>query len=145
MVKAFLPRNPARAGTIPILLEVLAGTITANTTTTHRGACLPSRSFLEKAMVSCSTVASDADGTVLLTLFKYDASADAEVTLSSAYDLETLTANEGALMTILSTLTDDQRTLDVGDQFLFKVVSNSAAFNTAPVGVRVDAEVLVLR
>lgn len=145
MVTAFLPRNPNRAGTIPLLAEILAGTITANTTTTHRGPAIPSLSYLAKAIVSCSTVGADSDGTLLLTLKKYDASANAAVTLSAAFDLESLTANEGTLMTILSTLTDDQRRIDVGDTLFFEVVSNSAAFNTAPVGVRVDIELLVMR
>lgn len=145
MITAFLPRNPNRAGSIPILVEVLAGTVTANTTTTHRGPAIPSLSYLAKAIVSCSTVGADADGTILLTLKKYDASANAAVTLSSAFDLETLTANEGALLTILSTLTDEQRRLDVGDTLFFEIVSNSAAFNTAPVGIRVDIELLVMR
>jgi len=139
----FAPRNPRRSGTIPILAEVVQGTITANTTTTHTGPCFPTRSFLSKLMVSCSTVAADSDGTVLLTVYKYDASANAEVAMSGSVDLETLTANEGTAVTI--TASEADRIFDEGDQFRYKVVNNSAAFNTAPVGVRVDGEFYVLR
>jgi hypothetical protein len=76
----------------------------------------------------------DADGTILATLKKWDKSAGAAVTLSAALDLEALVAKQVTDFTLLSTLTDDQRTLDVGDTLYVEIVNNSAAIDTQPSG-----------
>jgi hypothetical protein len=122
----------------------LLGTLTANVTNTHFLGGTNVRSWIARVAASCFTVASDTDGTLLATLKKWDASADAAVTLSSALDLEALTAKECTDFTILSTLTDDQRTLDVGDALYVEIVSNSAAINTQPVGLTFVPELFVL-
>lgn len=131
----------ARLSTTPIILQgKQAATITVNATTPIGVGVPPYRAYISRVNVVCSTVPADSDGTILATLKKYDASADAAVSLSSALDLETLTANEGSNFTLTSTLTDAQRTFDAGDFLYVDVVNNSAAIDTQPVNLIFTAE-----
>jgi hypothetical protein len=90
------------------------------------------------------TVPEDADGTLVATLRKYDASADATVTLTGNIDLEALTTREETSVKVLGTLTDAQLTMDTGDALEVHVVNNSAAIDTQPAGLTFVAEMLVL-
>jgi hypothetical protein len=133
-----------RFGTHPVFVHWGNDTITANTTTRQMCGAAPTRAAIVKVVACAYTVPVDSDGTILATLKKWDKSAAADVTLSSALDLEALTAKEGTSFTISSTLTDDQRTLDTGDTLRVEIVNNSAAIDTAPVGLRFVAELLVV-
>lgn len=139
--------GPGRFGVQAALIQGFnIANLTANTTTRVDIGPAPRKSFLDRVMVSQSTLVADADGTVLATVKKYDASADASVTLSSALSLEAdaQVASEGKLFTLLSTLTDAQRTLDEGDVLYVDIVNNSAAIDTQPVNLRFVASVEVL-
>lgn len=136
---------PGRFGTHPIVVRSAPATLTANTTTTIALGAMPAYRYrIAKACVSCTTVPADADGAITAVLKKYDASADAAVTLCSAVNLETLTADEAAQITLTATLTEAQRTLDVGDTLKVEVTNDSAAINTQPAGLvfAVDLELL---
>lgn len=143
----FKPRSPGRFGTQVTLLARHAGSspLTANTTVNIRMGGAHRRAWLEQVAVSASTLAADADGTVLATVYKYDASANAAVALSSALSLESdaQVANETAKFTLLSTLTPAQRTLDEGDTLYVAVTNNSAAIDTQPADLCFVAELLV--
>ena len=120
--------------------------LTANTTTRVDISPAPRKAFVDKVMVSQQTLVADSDGTVLATVKKYDASANASVTLSSALSLEAdaQVASEGAFFALLSTLTDAQRTLDEGDVLYVDIVNNSAAIDTQPANLRFAASVEIL-
>lgn len=134
-----------RYGTHPVYLAGFnIADLTANATTRVDLGCAPSVSHVERVVCSQSTLVADADGTVLATLKKYDASADASVTLSAALDLEAMTASEGSPFVLTSTLTDAQLQMDDGDVLYVDVVNNSAAINTQPVNLRFVAELWVL-
>lgn len=135
---------PGRFGTHPIHVSVTAGVdpFTANDTTTIRIPTPPGKFYFSKAAIQCVTVLSDADGTALLTVQKYDASADAEVALTDASSIEAavMTTKERVELNPGAAVTDAQRLLDTGDTLNFKVVSNSAAIDTQPTEFSVTVE-----
>lgn len=131
--------TPGRAGTHPVLLTGGTDTITASATTQQVLGAAPTPGVVSKVVASAHTVPVSAAGTILATLKKYDASAAGDVTLSSALDLEALTAKVGSPFVLLSTLTPDQQTLDTGDSLRVEIVSNNA-IGTAAVGLRFVAE-----
>lgn len=135
--------------------------ITANTTTRFSagaisdkddtGASPGHQGYIEEIIVSTFTVPADADGTILLTVKKWDASAAAAVTLVTGAaavgtgDLEALTQGKGERLTFDAALTDAQRTLDFGDSLYFEIVNNSAAIDTQPNGLNISALVALLK
>lgn len=143
MVTHFSPK-PGRFGVVPNLLAGrCAATIGNNTTTTYNFGGHPAKSYINRAVVSAGTVPVSASGTILGVLQKYDASADAAVALTGNVDLEALTAHEGTAVTLLSSLTDAQRTLESGDTLRFVVTTNNTV-GTANVDLTVNIELLVL-
>lgn len=119
--------------------------LTANTTTIFRlGGTAGRKCRVSRFGATTVTVPADADGTIVATLRKYDASADSAVTLTGNLDLEALVTREETSAAVLGTLTDAQLTLDTGDALEIHVVSNSAAIDTQPAGLTFVAELLVL-
>ena len=104
---------------------------TANVTTTYFLPTPRRKSRVARVSVSVLVVPVDADGTLLATLKKRDNLNAADVTLSSALDLEALVTKTPTALTFLTTLTDGQLTLQEGDQLFVEIVSNSAAIDTA--------------
>ena len=138
----FSPK-PGRFGYLPNLLAGrCAAAIGDNTTTTYSFGSHPATCIINRATVSAGTVPASTSGTITGILQKYDASANAAVTLTSAVDLETLTAKEGTALTFLTTLTDAQKTLDTGDTVQFVVTTNNTV-TTAAVDLMVNVELLV--
>ena len=151
----FFAPKPGRVGVAPVFAKTgqiggtkfLGGTSprTANSTTIFRlGGFGGRRVQFSQLGATVVTVPADADGTILATAVKYDASADAAVTLSQNLDLEALVTREESFANPIATLTDAQITLDVGDALEIHVVNNSAAINTQPAGLVFTVEVLVL-
>jgi len=138
----FAPK-PGRFGVIP---NLVAGRCVAaignNTTTTYSFGSHPAVCLINRATVSAGTVPASTSGTILGVLKKYDASANAAVTLTDNVDLEALTANEGAAVALLSTLTEAEKTLDTGDTLQFVVTTNNTV-TTAAVDLLVNIELLV--
>ena len=134
------------AGRFGIMPNLLAGRCDAaigdNTTTTYSFGSHPAKCIVNRATVSAGTVPASTSGTITGVLQKYDASANAAVTLTSAVDLEALTANEGTALTFLTTLTDAEKLLDTGDVVLF-VVTTYNTVTTAAVDLMVNGELLV--
>jgi hypothetical protein len=143
MLRFFQP-GAGRFGTHPVFIQNAFGTITANTTNTLNLGQVHRLAVIARIAVSVLTVPADSDGTVLLTIKKYDASANAAVTLTAAFDMEAIAAaKESEEIALLSSLTDDELLFAEGDTLYAELVSNSAAFNTAPAGVVVSAEFLL--
>lgn len=139
----FAPK-PGRLGVFPNLVTGRCdAAIGNNTTTTYSFGSHPARCYINRAAVSAGTVPASASGTIKGVIAKYDASANAAVTLTADVDLETLTANEATAVSMLSTLTDAQRTLDTGDTLQF-VVTTTNTVGTAAVDLMVNIELLVL-
>lgn len=138
----FAPK-PGRFGVMPNLVVGRCDAAIGNsTTTTYSFGAHPAVCLINRAVVSASTVPASTGGTILGVIRKYDASADAAVTLTDNVDLEALTANEGTAVTILTTLTEAQRTLDTGDTLQFVVTTNNTV-TTAAVDLMVNVELLV--
>lgn len=133
-----MDRSAAKIVEIPVAL----GTITANTTNNYDIPLPFKRCYVLGAAYSAGTVAADADGTTLGTLFKYRGDTDAEVTISSALDLEAVTARETAPLTVNGG--DIARTAQRLDTLRFKIVNNSAAINTQHANAFLLVEVAVL-
>lgn len=110
-----------------------ASPLTANDTTTFSLPTPPVKCRLVKFAASVVTAPVDSDGTVLARAMKYDASADAQVTISEDIDLEALTTRELATANAKASATDPQRVFDTGDALEVNVVNNSAAIGTQPV------------
>lgn len=146
MDRRFAPKPP-RYGVMPVTCSAAnVTTPTANTTTTYFLQVPYRKCYIERIYGVQNTVVSDADGTVLATFKKYDSAADSAVTLNtSASDMETWVTKEVTNITIATTNgTDKDRILQAGDSIYVEVVSNSAAFNTAPTNVCFGVELLVL-
>lgn len=142
VANAFLPL-PGRFGVLPNLLAGRCDAAIGNsTTTTYNFGGHPAVCVVNRAVVSAGTVPASTSGTILGVLQKYDASANAAVTLSANVDLEALTAHEGTAIPLLTTLTDAQKTLDVGDTVRF-VVTTDNTVTTAAVDLMVNVELLV--
>ena len=134
------------AGRFGVLPNLVAGRCDAaignNTTTTYSFGSHPAKCIINRATVSAGTVPASTSGTITAVLQKYDASADAAVTLTDAVDLEALTAKEGTALTFLTTLTDAQKLLDTGDTLQFVVTTNNTV-TTAAVDLMCNIELLV--
>lgn len=154
---SFKPRH-GDFGAMFLALAAWINTITANTTTRFGFPAITARantgdavatgehvSFIDSLFAACHTLVADADGTVLLTIKKYDKSAAADVTLVTSFNLEGLTAKESSGIAFDSGVTEAQRILDIGDYLYAEVVNNSAAIDTQPVGLQVTALVKVMR
>ena len=141
----FFRPKAGRFGIVPAFFaSPAAGTLTANATTTvHIPTPVRKARFL-RASLGCTTVCVDADGTMLATLYKYDASADAGVALTEAFNIESVVTKESAALTNLTTLTDAIRTVDTGDRFYISYVSNSAAVDTQPTELFCSVECAIL-
>lgn len=134
---------PGRFGVIPdLLVGRCAAAIGNTTTTTYNFGSHPAVCIINRAVVSAGTVPASTSGTILGVLQKYDASANAAVVLSGNVDLEALTAHEGTAITLLTTLTDAEKTLDTGDTVRF-VVTTDNTVTTAAVDLMVNVELLV--
>ena len=134
------------AGRFGIMPNLLAGRCNAaignSTTTTYNFGSHPAKCIINRAVVSAGTVPASTSGTILGVLQKYDASANAAVTLTADVDLEALTAKEGTAVSLLTTLTDAEKLLDTGDTVQF-VVTTTNTVTTAAVDLMVNVELLV--
>lgn len=142
---SFRPKS-GRFGLVPVVtaFNLPANPATANSTQTHRIPSPPGRCYPVKACIQCATVGADADGTLTATLIRRRASDDADVSLTSALDMETMTASEKSLFAFLSSLTDAQRIFLAADTCELDIISNSAAIDTQPATVIVTVEWAVL-
>jgi hypothetical protein len=135
-----------KAGRFGVMPNLVVGQCDAaignNTTTTYNFGSHPAICLINRAVVSAGTVPAATSGTILGVLKKYDASANAAVSLTDNVDLEALTANEGTAVTLLATLTDAEKTLDTGDTLQFVVTTNNTV-TTAAVDLTVNVELLV--
>ena len=135
--------TPGRLGVLPnLLVGRCNAAIGNNTTTTYSFGSHPAKCYINRAVVSAGTVPASTSGTILGVIKKYDASANAAVTLTDNVDLEALTANEGTAVALLSTLSDAERTLDTGDTVQFVVTTNNTV-TTAAVDLMVNVELFV--
>jgi len=135
--------TPGRLGVLPnLLVGRCDAAIGDSGTTTYNFGSHPAKCYINRAVVSASVVPASSGGTILGVIQKYDASANAAVTLTANVDLEALTAKEGTAVALLSTLTDAQRTLDTGDTLQF-VVTTDSTVTTAEVDLMVNIELFV--
>jgi hypothetical protein len=138
---SFRPREPYRSKAQIVTVSASLGTLTANDTTTIHIPVPARRGFILSASVHQGTVAADADGTILATLKRYDASATSLVALTSAFNLEGQTARSADRLTMLGGTT---RYKAREDTLVLEVVSNSAAINTQPADAFVVVELALL-
>lgn len=155
MDKRFAPLGD-RQGTMPVTVGTGAvGTITANTTNRFLLPVPAGKYFIYSFSVACNTVAADADGTVLATLFKYDGVAASAVAQNTAAagaaatgDLESLVTKKGQKITLLASVADKDRIINVTDNndgLYVDVVNNSAAIDTQPTQLVFCVELLALK
>jgi hypothetical protein len=143
MPRNFFAPKPGRLGVLPNVVTGRCVRAIGNTTTTqYNFGGHPAKCYINRAIVSALVVPASSGGTILATLRKYDAVANADVTLTGNIDLEALTANEGTAVSLLSTLTEAQQTLLPGDTLRFVVVTTSTV-TTAEVDLMVNVELLV--
>jgi len=144
MAYNFFAPKPGRLGVLPNVLVGRCDAAIGNSgDTTYSFGSHPARCYINRAVVSAGTVPASAGGAITAVLKKYDASANAAVTLTGSIDLEALTANEGTAVSLLATLTDAERTLDEGDTLQF-VVTAASTVDTAAVDLYVNTELFVL-
>lgn len=132
--RRFAFTNGIYAGAQLAYLQATQSASANATATLNLGAPVHMGALDNYVTISASAVPSDADGTLVATVKKWDASAGAAVTLSAATDLETLitVAKKGYRIELLDTLTEEQIYLDDGDSVYVEIVSNSAAIDTNP-------------
>lgn len=139
----FGPKSP-RSGTMPVALTGrLDGTVGNSGDTVFSFGGYPQKAYISKFIVS-QEVLMTSGGAVTAVVQKYDASANAAVVLTAAVSLLTATqvAREGYVIELLSSLTQAQRTLDVGDTLELKITAAST-MTGQPTDLFVTAEILV--
>jgi len=132
MNTAFLPRLPGRARTQIVCSVVAIPTLTVNVTNTIRLPTPSARAYVLKCSITQSVVGNDADGTLLATLKRRDISAGADVTISSAFNIEGQVANSANERFVL--LGESTRLKAREDTLFVDIVSNTAIIDTQPVG-----------
>lgn len=140
----FGPLAP-RSGTMPVCKDGrLSATLANSTTTTISFGGYPRRAAISRFIISQQVLATSASALTMV-VQKYDASANAAVTLTASVDILTPTqvAREGYVIELLSSLTQEQRTLDVGDT-LEVVVTAAGTVTGQPTHFEISAELLVL-
>ncbi len=140
----FLPK-PGRFGVMPALLtaRLEPGTLAAGTVVHSLGSYPGVPAQISALAISAAEWPTAATSAVM-TLQKYDASANAAVTLTAGIDINNLTDREAVAAALLSTLTVAQLTFDVGDTLEASVVITGAV-SVQPRDLVVAAEFLVLR
>lgn len=78
--------------------------------------------YIDEAYLASTTVPAGSS-TIQLSIKKYDASAGAAVTIVNAFDAKSITASKAKRLTIVTTLTDAQRTMHFGDFLYAELVS----------------------
>lgn len=120
----FMPR-PGRFGLLPVPFTsspINTGTLAAGTQTHNFGA-FTRLAYINRAMVSADVFPTASTGCTIQ-LFKHDASAPGSpVTLSAATSINAQAARIGIAIPITTTLTEAQRTLDVGDTIYAAIVT----------------------
>lgn len=135
--------KPGRYGTHPIWLRQ-APTVTANTTVNTLVSVPKVKCWINKAVVTLSTVGVDSDGTILLRLKAVGTDGTTARNISDQLSLEAAgvaTALVPVALTISAT--DPNRILKDGETLRLEVISDSAAIDTPPVG-EVSIELMVL-
>lgn len=121
-----------------LLLTTPLPTLVVNGTTLFSMAAIPehplanskNRYVLKSIKYQTRTVAVDADGTVLLNIFKKRGATQTQLVTSFA--LEGVTVDDDVAVTIDAAITVANRTLRGGDVLYGSIVNNSAAIDTNP-------------
>lgn len=140
----FGPLAP-RSGVMPVAVTGrLDGTIGNSGDTVFSFGGYPRRAAISRAIISQEVLATSASALTAV-VQKYDASANAAVVLTSAVDLLTTAAvaREGTVVDLLASLTQEQRTLDVGDTLEVKVTA-AGTVTGQPTNFFCTVELLVL-
>lgn len=140
----FGPLAP-RSGVMPVAVTGrLDGTVGNSGDTTFSFGGYPRKAAISRFLVSQEVLATSASALTCV-IQKYDASANAAVVLTAAVDLLTPTqvAREGYAIDLLASLTQAQRTLDVGDTLEVKVTA-AGTVTGQPTDFFCTAELLVL-
>lgn len=140
----FFKPIPGRFGIAPVLLtsgRLNTGTLAAGTQTHTIGSYPNRQGYISAISVSAETWPTAATSCDVV-VKKYDASASSEVTITSSLDINDSTDKVALLATILSTLTDAERTLDIGDTLTVEIVTVGAV-SVQPDDVVVCVELLL--
>lgn len=141
VANAFLPQ-PGRLGVLPnVIPGRCVGDVANSDDTIYSFGSHPAPCVLSRAIVSAKTLPASTSA-VTGVLQKYDATANAAVTLTAAVNLKALTAHEGTAVPLLTTLTAAQKAFNPGDTLRF-VVTAAGTITTQPVDLIVTTEVLV--
>lgn len=151
MLRHWKPKT-GRFGVMPQLIvkEFPTTPFTANTTVVYGVGCPPGKAIYLGATIHCTTVGADADGTMLVKIFRRRASDDSRTQLNTDFNVEGLTTLERQRIAISSTVTEAQRIVNdpgtgtAGDIFEVDLVSNSAAIDTQPTKLILTLEVALL-
>lgn len=139
---SYRPRITGRGGAHVIYVPVALGTLTANQTTDFAIPVGYGKFYVLGASYQAEVAAADADGTLVGVLKKYRASDDTEVTISSNFDLETVTVKESNPLTVNGG--DAARTLQRADTLRFEVTNNSVGIDTQHAQAFLVVELAVL-
>lgn len=149
----FMPRPGRFGNSFEVVQSVAIGTggvnVAANTTTDYTVGVPAQRAYVENIRISAVAAGADADGTILVQVFKRDVSGASNVVLTAGtFSLESdgITAGNRQF-TIPITGTDIQRQLNPanGDALFVRVTNNSAAIDTQPNQAVVSIELSLLQ
>jgi hypothetical protein len=136
----FAPR-PGRLGVLPVPFQsgrLNTGTLAAGTQTHNIGGFAPT-CYINRATLCAETFPTAATSCVV-TLFKMTGAT--ALALTSGLDINTKTADTPLQFTVLSTLTDAQRTLNTGDSLRVSIVTVGSV-TTQPEDITVNVELLI--
>ena len=148
----FAPRPGRFENLLEIVQSVAMGSgglnVSANTTTDYTVGVPAVLSYVENIRIGAVAAGVDADGTILVQVFKRDVAAASNVALTGTFSLESdgITAGNRQF-TIPITGTDAARTINTqnGDALFVRVTNNSAAIDTQPNQAMVSCELSIMR
>lgn len=118
--------------------RINTGTLAAGTQTHNIGGFAPT-CYINRATL-CAEIFPTAATSCVVTLFKMTGAT--ALALTSGLDINTKTANVPLQFTVLSTLTDAERTLNQGDSLRVSIVTVGVV-STQPEDVTVNVELLI--
>jgi len=143
MAYNFFAPQPGRLGTLPIQLNsgrINTGTLAAGTQN-HSIAASPTKVFFNKACIVAGTFPTAATSCTAQLIKLTGATTTA---LTNALDINAKTANVPLQFTLVSTLSDTDRTINVGDSIRLAIVTTGSV-SVQPDDVNANVEVLVLQ
>ena len=139
--KHFRPKAGRSGIMVGCVRGPLIGTVANTSTTTFNIGGVHRRSYVERISMSARTILASASAATAI-VYKYNATTNAAIALTAAFDVKSIVTEETSLVALLTTLTDGERTVGEGDTFRI-VVTTAGTVSTQPTDFYCAVEVAI--